>query len=123
MFVDCDMSLIEINPLIITSQGHLHCLDAKVNLDSNALFRHSNLANMRDLSQEDPQESEASNHDLSYVSLDGNIGCMVNGAGQQWELWILLSSMEVSQQIFLMWEELQPKRELQKLLKLSLIHI
>ena len=81
MFVDCDMSLVEINPLIITSEGHLHCLDAKVNLDSNALFRHSNLANMRDLSQEDPQESEASNHDLSYVSLDGNIGCMVNGAG------------------------------------------
>ena len=81
MFVDCDMSLVEINPLIITSEGHLHCLDAKVNLDSNALFRQSNLANMRDLSQEDPQESEASNHDLSYVSLDGNIGCMVNGAG------------------------------------------
>ena len=81
MFVDCDMSLVEINPLIITSEGHLHCLDAKVNLDSNALFRHSNLANMRELSQEDPQESEASNHDLSYVSLDGNIGCMVNGAG------------------------------------------
>ena len=81
MFVDCDMSLVEINPLIITSEGHLHCLDAKVNLDSNALFRQSNLANMRDLSQEDPQECEASNHDLSYVSLDGNIGCMVNGAG------------------------------------------
>ena len=81
MFVDCDMSLVEINPLIITSEGHLHCLDAKVNLDSNALFRQINLANMRDLSQEDPQECEASNHDLSYVSLDGNIGCMVNGAG------------------------------------------
>ena len=81
MFVDCDMSLVEINPLIITSEGHLHCLDAKVNLDSNALFRQSNLANMRDLSQEDPQVCEASNHDFSFVSLDGNIGCMVNGAG------------------------------------------
>ncbi|GIS26616.1 MAG: hypothetical protein CM15mP127_09890 [Gammaproteobacteria bacterium] len=110
MFVDCDMSLVEINPLIITSEGHLHCLDAKVNLDSNALFRQSNLANMRDLSQEDPQECEASNHDLSYVSLDGNIGCMVNGAGLAMGTMDTIKFYGASQQIFLMWEVLQLKR-------------
>ena len=81
LFVEKDLSLLEINPLVITENGDLHCLDAKINIDSNALYRQPNLAEMYDQSQEDPQEAEAAKNDLSYVSLDGNIGCMVNGAG------------------------------------------
>ena len=81
LFVEKDLSLLEINPLVITQNGDLHCLDAKLNIDSNALFRQPELMEMHDESQEDPQEAEAAKHDLSYVSLDGNIGCMVNGAG------------------------------------------
>jgi succinyl-CoA synthetase beta subunit len=81
LFVEKDLSLLEINPLVITSGGMLHCLDAKINIDSNALYRQPEIAEMHDPSQEDPRESEASKNDLSYVSLDGNIGCMVNGAG------------------------------------------
>ena len=81
LFVEKDLSLLEINPLVITKNGDLHCLDAKINIDSNALFRQPELIEMYDESQEDPQEAEAAKHDLSYVSLDGNIGCMVNGAG------------------------------------------
>ena len=81
LFVEKDLSLLEINPLVITENGDLHCLDAKINIDSNALYRQPDLAEMYDQSQEDPQEAEAAKNDLSYVSLDGNIGCMVNGAG------------------------------------------
>ena len=81
LFVEKDLSLLEINPLVITQNGDLHCLDAKLNIDSNALFRQPELMEMHDESQDDPQEAEAAKHDLSYVSLDGNIGCMVNGAG------------------------------------------
>tara|TARA_A100001015_G_scaffold77519_1_gene86073 strand:+ start:792 stop:1952 length:1161 start_codon:yes stop_codon:yes gene_type:complete len=81
LFVEKDLSLLEINPLVITSGGLLHCLDAKINIDSNAIYRQPEIAEMHDLSQEDPRESEAAKNDLSYVSLDGNIGCMVNGAG------------------------------------------
>lgn len=81
MFDETDTSLIEINPLIITDGGELKALDAKVNLDDNALYRHKRLADMRDTSQEDEVEVRASEYDLNYVSLDGNIGCMVNGAG------------------------------------------
>ena len=81
LFVEKDLSLLEINPLVINKNGDLHCLDAKINIDSNALFRHPELVEMYDESQEDPQEAEASRNDLSFVSLDGNIGCMVNGAG------------------------------------------
>ena len=81
LFVEKDLSLLEINPLVITNGGNLHCLDAKVNIDSNAIFRQPEIAEMRDTSQEDPREAEAAKNDLSYVSLDGNIGCMVNGAG------------------------------------------
>ena len=81
LFVEKDLSLLEINPLVITENGDLLCLDAKVNIDSNALFRQPELEEMYDESQEDPQEAEAARNDLSYVSLDGNIGCMVNGAG------------------------------------------
>ena len=81
LFVDRDLSLLEINPLVITAGGNLHCLDAKINIDSNAIFRQPEIAAMHDPSQEDERESEAAKNDLSYVSLDGNIGCMVNGAG------------------------------------------
>ena len=81
LFVEKDLSLLEINPLVINENGDLHCLDAKLNIDSNALFRQPELQEMYDESQEDPQEAEAAKNDLSYVSLDGNIGCMVNGAG------------------------------------------
>ena len=81
LFVEKDLSLLEINPLVITNGGNLHCLDAKVNIDSNAIFRHPEIAEMHDASQEDPREAKAAKNDLSYVSLDGNIGCMVNGAG------------------------------------------
>ena len=81
MFIEKDLSLLEINPLVIDTEGNLICLDAKVNIDSNALYRQKSLAEMNDISQEDESESHASKWNLSYVSLDGNIGCMVNGAG------------------------------------------
>ena len=81
LFVENDLSLLEINPLVINDNGDLLCLDAKINIDSNALFRQPKINDMYDETQEDPQEAEAANNDLSYVSLDGNIGCMVNGAG------------------------------------------
>ncbi|MCP5463882.1 MAG: ADP-forming succinate--CoA ligase subunit beta [Deltaproteobacteria bacterium] len=76
-----DASIVEINPLVLTGNGKLLALDAKVNFDENAMFRHKDLLEFRDLDEEDPQEIEASKYDLSYVKLDGNIGCMVNGAG------------------------------------------
>ena len=81
LFLTHDLSLLEINPLVITQGGKLHCLDAKINIDSNAVYRQPEIQAMHDPSQEDPRESEAAMNDLSYVSLDGNIGCMVNGAG------------------------------------------
>lgn len=80
-FWDTDASLAEINPLILTGSGDIIALDAKLNFDSNALFRHPEIVAMRDLAEEDPAEIEASKFDLSYISLDGNIGCLVNGAG------------------------------------------
>ena len=81
LFEERDLSLLEINPLVVTGDGDIHCLDAKVSIDSNALYRQKALAEMRDLSQEDERESEASEFGLNYVALEGNIGCMVNGAG------------------------------------------
>ena len=80
-FVEKDASLLEINPLIITKDQNLLCLDAKVNFDDNALFRHPEIEELRDLNEEDQHEQEAAKHDLAYIKLDGNIGCMVNGAG------------------------------------------
>ena len=80
-FIENDCSLAEINPLVITGSGDVVCLDAKMNFDSNALYRHPALLELRDTDEEDPKEIEASKYDLSYISLDGNIGCMVNGAG------------------------------------------
>ena len=79
--VDLDASLVEINPFLLTEDGNLYALDAKLNFDDNALFRHKDYAELRDLNEEDPLEIEASKHDLNYIKLDGNIGCMVNGAG------------------------------------------
>ena len=76
-----DMSLLEINPLVVTKDGQVVCLDAKINFDDNALFRHKDVAELRDPEEEDPTEREAAKYDLSYVKLDGSIGCMVNGAG------------------------------------------
>jgi len=81
VFVEKDMSLLEINPLVVTGAGDLICLDAKVNFDSNALYRHDDIMDLRDLAEEDPAEVKASEFDLNYIKLDGTIGCMVNGAG------------------------------------------
>lgn len=80
-FIDKDCSIAEINPLVVTGDGNVMALDAKLNFDSNALFRHKDVLELRDLEEEDEKEIEASKHDLSYIALDGNIGCMVNGAG------------------------------------------
>ena len=80
-FVETDASLVEVNPLIITRDNRVVALDAKLNFDDNALFRHPELAELRDFDEEDPAETEASKHDLNYVQLDGDIGCLVNGAG------------------------------------------
>ncbi len=81
IFIDKDASLIEINPLVVTKEDNLVCLDAKMGFEDNALFRHPDIVELRDIHEEDPAEVEASKHDLSYVKLDGTIGCMVNGAG------------------------------------------
>ena len=80
-FVSTDASLIEINPLILTKENNIVCLDAKISFDDNAIFKHPELLELRDLNEEDPTEIEASKHDLAYIKLDGSIGCMVNGAG------------------------------------------
>jgi succinyl-CoA synthetase beta subunit len=81
MFVEKDLSLVEVNPLVVTTEGNLLCLDAKINIDDNALYRQPGLLEMRDISQEDEREYRAKEWDLNYISLDGDIGCMVNGAG------------------------------------------
>jgi len=81
LFHECDLALLEINPLVVTGAGDLHCLDAKINVDGNALYRQADIKEMHDPSQEDERESHAAQWDLNYVALDGEIGCMVNGAG------------------------------------------
>ena len=81
VFTERDMEMLEINPLIVTDGGDLKCLDAKMGFDSNAIYRHSDIAELRDTTEEDPKELEASKYDLNYIALDGEIGCMVNGAG------------------------------------------
>lgn len=91
MFVALDCSLMEVNPLVVTSSGDLIALDAKINFDDNAAFRHKDLASLRDLSEEDDSEVRAANAGLSYVKLDGNIGCLVNGAG------LAMSTMDIIQ--------------------------
>lgn len=81
LYLEKDCSLIEINPLVLTKEGHLLCLDAKINFDDNALFRHPDISALRDSTEEDPKENEAAKYGLNYIRLDGNIGCLVNGAG------------------------------------------
>ncbi|MDN6699378.1 MAG: succinate--CoA ligase subunit beta, partial [Staphylococcus equorum] len=81
VFIEKDCSIVEINPLVTTNDGDVLALDAKVNFDDNALFKHKDIQELRDLEEEDPKEIEASKYDLSYIALDGDIGCMVNGAG------------------------------------------
>ena len=81
LFIDLDSSMVEINPLILTKESQIICLDAKINFDDNALFKHPEISKLRDFDEEDPTEIEASKFDLSYIKLDGSIGCMVNGAG------------------------------------------
>jgi len=81
LFHDLDLALLEINPLVITSEGDLHCLDSKISIDGNAVYRHPKLRDMHDPTQEDEREAHAASFELNYVALDGNIGCMVNGAG------------------------------------------
>lgn len=88
-FVEKDCSIAEINPLVVTGDGNVMALDAKLNFDSNALYRQKDIMEYRDLDEEDPKEIEASKYDLSYISLDGNIGCMVNGAG------LAMSTMDI----------------------------
>src|SRR5690625_6834441 len=88
-FVDKDASIAEINPLVTTKEGDVMALDAKLNFDDNALYRQKDVEELRDLDEEDEKEIEASKHDLSYISLDGNIGCMVNGAG------LAMSTMDI----------------------------
>ena len=80
-FVAKDMSMLEVNPLIVTKDGKLHVLDAKIGFDDNALYRHPDIVALRDTTEEDEKEIEASKYDLAYIALDGTIGCMVNGAG------------------------------------------
>ena len=81
MFIETDANLVEINPLILTEENEIVCLDAKMSFDDNALFRHPEILNLRDLNEEEESEIEASKNDLAYIKLDGSIGCMVNGAG------------------------------------------
>ena len=81
MFIEKDMEMLEINPLIVTDAGDLKCLDAKMGFDGNAIYRHADISELRDVTEEDPKELEASKYDLNYIALDGEIGCMVNGAG------------------------------------------
>ena len=87
-----DASLAEINPLVITEDGRVVALDAKITLDDNAMFRHKDLVDLRDLNEEDPLEVEASKFGLNYIKLDGNVACMVNGAGWRWPPWTSSSS-------------------------------
>jgi succinyl-CoA synthetase beta subunit len=88
-FLAKDMSLLEINPLVVTKAGELICLDAKIGLDDNALYRHADILALRDVTEEDEKELEASKYDLNYIALDGTIGCMVNGAG------LAMASMDI----------------------------
>ena len=88
-YLDTDASMVEINPLITTKDNRLFALDAKVNFDDNALFRHQDIRELRDITEEDPLEVEASKYELNYIKLDGNVGCMVNGAG------LAMSTMDI----------------------------
>ena len=94
MFINTDSNMVEVNPLILTKEKKIVCLDAKVSFDSNALFRHPEILKLRDLNEEDSSEIEASKHDLAYIKLDGSIGCMVNGAG------LAMATMDIIKKVF-----------------------
>ena len=110
-----DSSLFEINPILKTSDNKILAVDSKVSLDNNALFRHKEFIKLRDKREEDPTEVEAGEYGLNFVKLDGNVGCMVNGAGLQWQQWILLKWRVVIRQTFWMLAELLMQKELSKL--------
>ena len=113
-FDSTDASLVEINPLILTADDHVVALDAKMNFDDNALFRHLEIAALRDLDEEDLAEIEASKYDLSYVSLDGNIGCLVNGAGLAMATMDIIKLYGGNPANFLMWVAALPPRRWQR---------
>ncbi len=110
LFTEKDLSLLEVNPLIITRKGNLKLLDAKVGFDSNALYRHPDVMELRDLTEEDPKEIEASKYDLSYVALDGTIGCMVNGAGLAMATMDIIKLYGMERQTSSMWAAARPRR-------------
>ena len=114
LFHELDCALVEVNPLVVTEAGDVLCLDAKVNVDNNALYRQPALAELRDLSQEDEREAQADEFGLNYVALDGNIGCMVNGAVSPWAPWIWSSCKAAIRPTFWMWAAVPPSRRLPK---------
>lgn len=118
LFQDLDLALLEINPLVITEAGDLHCLDAKLNIDSNALYRQPRLKTMHDPSQEDAREAHAAQWELNYVALDGNIGCMVNGAGLAMGTMDIVKLSGGAPANFLTWVAVLPKNVSVKLSRL-----
>jgi len=120
-FLSKDMSMLEINPLIVTEDKRLHCLDAKISFDENALFRHPDVMELRDITEEDEKETQAKKFDLSYVALDGNIGCMVNSMARDLRCrrWISSSFMAQSRRISSMSAAAQRKKILLRRLKFS----
>ena len=117
MFIGTDANMVEVNPLILTKEKKIICLDAKVNFDSNALFRHPEILELRDLNEEEPTEIEASKHDLAYIKLDGSIGCMVNGAGLAMATMDIIKLYGKNQQTFLMLVVVLQKKKFQLHLK------
>ena len=117
MFIGTDANMVEVNPLILTKEKKIICLDAKVNFDSNALFRHPEILELRDLNEEEPTEIEASKHDLAYIKLDGSIGCMVNGAGLAMATMDIIKLYGKNQQTFLMLVVVLQKKKSQLHLK------
>jgi succinyl-CoA synthetase beta subunit len=117
VYMDTDASLVEINPLILEGNGGIKAIDAKFNFDANALFRHPEIVAYRDLDEEDPAEVEASKFDLAYISLDGDIGCLVNGAGLAMAPWTPSSCLALSQPTSWTWAAAPPPRRSQKLSK------
>jgi succinyl-CoA synthetase beta subunit len=109
LYLECDAALVEINPLIVTGEGELLALDAKINIEDNALFRQKHLAAMRDDTQEDAMERKAALHELNYVSLDGNIACMGTAPASPWRPWISFNCMAGRPPIFSTWAAVRPR--------------
>jgi len=108
-FLDTDASLLEINPFISCTDGRLFALDAKLTFDDNALFRHPDLRELRDVTEEDPLEVEASKYNLNYIKLDGSVGCMVNGAGLAMATMDIINTRAACQRTFWMWAAAQAR--------------